>query len=126
MMHGGSITVSWDDSSIDREIIGVNVFRKSPNMNEFEKVAEMGPEEKVLIDTTVKNNQEYFYKIVINARNGIFIYESNQPAIAVGNWFDFDMKYFLMIVLILSGAIIYYTETAKRGKKHFIRKNCRH
>lgn len=118
---GNSITLEWEEIAPGRADT-IKIFRRSADETEFVEIDSAGPAESEYVDKGVKRGTPYFYRVVSTGAAGRIVFEHDEPAVAKAQWFDKNLIYLLIIAIVLSAAIIIYTETAKRGKKHFVRK----
>lgn len=124
---GKSITVTWKKSPDDRPgVAGVAEYRilrgtSLDGPSTFVGTATGGTE--LFTDNTAQNNINYYYKIVAVAGDKSEA-ESlpSAPTHAYQQWFNAKRVNLLIGVLLLSFAIIYFIEQAKKGKPLFIRK----
>ncbi len=123
---GGSLTLSWRPSPIDKEKIGdmdgYEIFRATRADTALKFIAEVGDNTTTFTDTGLDNKEEYIY--AIRAKNTPFyspLDYSNfaRPKI---NWFRGNRLNMLVFLLIFSAAVLLYIRSAKVGKSLFIRK----
>ena len=119
---GDSITLEWDELDSNLGIKEVKIFRSDQRDGRFVEVEVIDPISTSYVDNGVKSGKTLFYRLVVNSRNGIFSFELDEAVIAKAQWFNTDLIYFLILTLLLVASIVYYTETARRGKRHFVRK----
>ena len=123
---GGSLTLSWKPSPIDKEKIGdmdgYEIFRATRADTALKFIAEVGDNTTTFTDTGLDNKEEYIY--AIRAKNTPFyspLDYSNfaRPKI---NWFRANRLNMLVFLLIFSAAVLLYIRSAKVGRSLFIRK----
>jgi hypothetical protein len=74
-------------------------------------------------DPAVHDGIRHFYKVVAVSESGERAESSVAgPAVSSAQWIDFGKKYVFAIALLIGGAVVYFIETARRGKKMFVRK----
>ena len=119
---GKSITLVWETIDSKMGIKKIHILRSDEKNGKFEEIEILAPTEVKYSDRGVEDNKPYFYRVVAKGPRGVFAFETEEGVIANAQWFDSQMRYLFIIALLLTAAVIYYTETAKRGKIHFIRK----
>jgi hypothetical protein len=122
---GTKIELSWVPS-IDAvpeigRVSGYEVFR-SVDGGPFESIADLLPKANNYEDEAVERGRTYVYYVTTYA-DGLSA-ESIRTAPLAPNWewLNFRLKYLFLIALFMGGAIVYFIETARRGKKLFVRK----
>jgi hypothetical protein len=119
---GGSITVVWKDPGYDK-LPGFSTYRilrraqgdTTPTL--IDSVTVMS-----YVDNTVSDDTTYVYQVdaVVNGR----AYPSSTSNPAQSSWqaFDTGLTPLAVILVIVGGSVIFFIETARRGKKLFLRK----
>jgi len=119
------INLSWvpsiDDQPIDGKVLGYKLFR-IVNNGETVKIAELPPGSNYYRDEGLEADSVYSYYILSYSHN--YEIESNRTAemSPQREWLNLKLKYLFVICLIIALAVIYYIESARKGKKHFVRK----
>lgn len=122
---GDKIDLSWvpsiDDQLIDSKVEGYNVYRIENN-NSPTLLIKLPPGANSYADDAVHLDSSYIYYVSTVTVNGE--YESNKTASITPEreWINFDKKYLFLIALIIGGSVIFFVETARRGRKLFVRK----
>lgn len=122
---GDKLDLSWvpsiDDQLIDSKVIAYRVYR-IVNDGEPQFIVELPPGSNAFRDDGLSVDSVYSY--YVSAVSLSFEAESNRTA-AISperEWFNFEKKYLFLIALIVGGSVVYFVETARRGKKLFVRK----
>lgn len=123
---GGAIRIQWkpsvDDVPANKWFIGYQILRSTAFDQGYEIIGSCAPGQSEFTDNTTDDGVEYYY--IIRADAGSLISESF-PAGRVESsqqWFHLGRINSFIAVIVLSFAIIWYIERAKRGEKLFIRK----
>ncbi|MFZ5980931.1 MAG: DUF6754 domain-containing protein [Candidatus Zixiibacteriota bacterium] len=121
---GEALELTWvpsiDDLPVGGKVTGYQIYR-SVNGGEAVRVTEVVPGVSYYKDEDLCRDSTYVYQILTIARS------SQSPSIATEaikpqrEWVNLNLKYLFLISLIITGAVIYFIETAKR-KKLFVRK----
>jgi len=122
---GNSLILTWvpsiDDLPVGGKVLGYHVYR-SDNGGEAKKIAELIPGSNYFKDDDLYGDTTYVYHVVArsaNSRAASINTEAIQPR---REWVNLNLKYLFLIALIIAASVIYFIETAKRGKKLFVRK----
>jgi hypothetical protein len=122
---GESIELSWvpsiDDRTEDGGVIGYQVFR-SADGEEPTMLAELPSGSNHYRDENTELGISYVYHVVTLGTNS---QAKSIPTASISperEWMNFKLKYLFLIALIIGGAVIYFIETARRGKSLFVRK----
>ena len=131
---GGIVRISWelspDDAGPGGKVVAYRILRSTSKDGIFRRVSEVASQKILAKDKTnavsekgLYEGEELYYKVAAVGPDGS-LGESAVvgPARAVEQIFKGSIWNFLLITLIICGAVIYYIETARRGKKLFIRK----
>lgn len=122
---GENIHLHWVPSVDDQPgldlVSGYLVFR-CVNGGERSFLSKVNPGKLEYIDRETDPDSSYQYYIAaIGGTDTVFSIATQaiQPEI---EYIDFSKRYLFLIAMIIGGAIIFFIETAKRGKKLYIRK----
>jgi hypothetical protein len=74
------------------------------------------------LDENLHPNKTYLYSFKAFSKNGKIIFDKGVKIKPIDNWFNMDKLPFLIILILISGAIIYYIYSARSGKELYIRK----
>jgi hypothetical protein len=122
---GTQINLSWvpsiDDQLVGGKVVGYKVYRIEDEQ-EPELIAELPPHANSFQDQSVKRGKSYRYYVSALSVNAEFPSVKTELITPQREWFNFGLKYVFLMALILGGAVVYFIETARRGKKLFIRK----
>ena len=140
---GGSMTVEWTSAPEERagtsEVTGYEVLKAGPPAGltaeaasawqgppdpaSFKSVGFASAGQTSYLDPSVKDGRRYYYKVVTVAASGDRA-ESPivGPAISSQQWLDLGKKWVFLWAVLLSAAVIIFIETAKRGRRIFVRK----
>ena len=123
---GGAITISWEKSADDgggaNNVIGYEILKSTERDGVYEHIGGAAPGATYFSDSDVKNKVNYFYKVRAISPLGT---SESLPSIAAFSkvqWFDFSRLTLFALALIIGLAIFYFINSAKTGKKLFIRK----
>ncbi|PWB75428.1 hypothetical protein C3F09_02210 [candidate division GN15 bacterium] len=123
--NGEAIDLTWvpsiDDRLLHGKVIGYRIYR-SENGGEYKKVGDAGKGDSQFSDETVSHGNRYVYYVVAVGPGGQAESIHTAPIIAEREWINFNRKYLFLIGLIIAGSVVYFIETARRGKKLFIRR----
>ncbi|MBD3258234.1 hypothetical protein GF377_07355 [candidate division GN15 bacterium] len=123
--NGERIDLEWIPSVDDRvpggRVVGYELLR-SADGGEFEPIAEILPGQNSYSDDKVETGVDYVYKLVALSENSRAESIPTEPISPQWELLDLDRTALFFIALIIAGAVIYFVETAKRGKELFIRK----
>ncbi|UCF77998.1 MAG: fibronectin type III domain-containing protein [Candidatus Eiseniibacteriota bacterium] len=124
--QGGSITITWEESTDDVPgttlVKGYVILRSESPTGDFEEISSVPPHAEEYLDTSVRNNTDYYYKVGVVGAEQTFLSQTVGPAVAKQQWFNSRKVNLLFIALILTFAIILYVFQAKAGKKLYIRR----
>ena len=74
------------------------------------------------LDENLSPNNSYLYSFKAVSKDGKILFTKKIKAKPIDNWFNTGKLPFLVILLLISGAVIYYIFSAKSGKELYIRK----
>ncbi|HWO57916.1 MAG TPA: fibronectin type III domain-containing protein [bacterium] len=127
--EGGSITVTWDLSPDDHggadtatAIIGYEILRSESAAGPFQSVGFAPKGATRFADASTHDGVGYYYQVVASTAQGGAAAAPVGPVMSSAQWFNTNRTNVLVIGLLLSGSIIYYIASARRGKKLFIRR----
>jgi hypothetical protein len=122
---GEMIDLSWvpsiDDRLIDGKVIGYKVYRIEDD-GEPEMIAELAVGSNFYNDQSVERGKPYSYFVSALSSN------AETPSVRTATiepqreWLNLELINVLIMALVLGGAVILFIETARRGKKLFVRK----
>ena len=122
---GESIDLEWvpsiDDRLTDGRVTGYGVYRIQ-NGGEPQLIATQPPGSYHFLDGSVHLDSVYTYYVAAKTANTEFESNRTQQISPQREWINFEKKYLMLIALIVGGAVIYFIESARRGKKLFVRK----
>ncbi len=123
--NGDAISLTWvpsiDDQLPAGKLTGYALFRIT-NSSAPEKIADLFPGANNYLDEGLSGDSSYSYYLVAlagNARSESIHTAQLTPHV---EWLNLSRLNLLLIAVVFGGAVIYFIETARRGKKYFIRK----
>jgi hypothetical protein len=123
---GGAMTISWEKSVDDgggaNNVTGYEILRSTNKDEGYEHIGGAAPGATYFSDSDTKNKVRYFYKIRAISPWGTSESLPSNPAFSRVQWFDFSRLTLFALALIIGLAIFYFINSAKTGKKLFIRK----
>lgn len=119
---GTGINVSWDlEKSLGSVVTKIELYRLDGT--EEGKVHETSELKGVYSDSGLKAKTSYAYRLIgFDEKENVIITSTSAKVVAKSQWFDSKKWNMLFVLLVFSSIIIYYIETAKRGKTIKIRK----
>jgi hypothetical protein len=122
---GDQVDLRWvpsiDDQILHGRVIGYNLYR-TDDSGSTKLVAELGPGSDVHVDEGVEKGRSYTYYLIALADRDSSMSVRTAAIVPQAEWINWDRAYLFLILLIISASVVIYIETAKRGKKLFIRK----
>ncbi len=122
---GDSLMLFWvpsiDDQLIDSRVTGYRVYR-SVNGGVAKPIVDLLPGAGNYTDKNVELDSSYVYYVATLTESSEYPSIHTDPISPQREWINFRRGYLFIIMIIISAAIIFYVETAKRGKKLFVRK----
>ncbi len=112
---------SIDDQLVNGRITGYKLYRTSSG-GEPRLIADLPAGSNEFRDETVDGDSSYSYYIEALAGTVSSPSISTASITPQAEWFNFNRKYLFLIALLVSLSVIYFIETARRGKVLFIRK----
>ena len=123
--HGQKLDLTWvpsvDDPPVGGTVVGYRVYRTA-NDGEPELVAELPPGTSLHTDEGTSADSSYVYFVTSVTTSAEYESARTEPIIPNVEWINFDKKYLFLIALIVGGSVVIFIETARRGKKLFVRK----
>ncbi len=127
--EGGSITVTWelspddlDESAGDVVVIGYEILRAESPDGPFSSVGFASKGARRFADASSHDGINYYYRVMTSVDGGGTASATVGPIQSSAQWFNTNRTNVLVIGILISGAIIYYIASARRGKKLFIRR----
>jgi hypothetical protein len=123
--NADSLMLFWvpsiDDQIAGGKVVGYRVYR-SVNGGEATPLSDLLPGAVNFTDKNVEQDSIYVYHIATLTASGEYPSVRTQEISPEPEYFNFARLSLLLIALIIAGAVIFYVETAKRGKELFVRK----
>lgn len=127
--EGRSITVTWElspddhgDADLEVTVIGYEILRAESTSGPFSSVGFAPKGATRFADASTHDGVDYYFQVVTSAATGGAAGPVVGPVQSSEQWFNTNRTNVLLIGLLISGAIIYFIASAKRGKKLFIRR----
>ncbi len=122
---GEAIELSWvpsiDDQLVEGKVIAYRVYRRTNGALE-EKIAELPKGSAYYRDDGLEKENSYMYSVTSVSLNFEQFSTETAPISPEREWLNYDRSYLFLIALIITLAIAFFIETARRGKKLFVRK----
>jgi len=122
---GEMIELSWvpsiDDQLVGGKVLGYKVYRIEDD-GEPEMIAELAIGSNSYNDQSVERGKLYSYFVSALSSNAETPSTKTAPIEPQREWLNFKLLNVLIMTLVLGGAVVYFIETARRGKKLFVRK----
>lgn len=122
---GEILELSWvpsiDDQLVGGIVLGYRLYR-TENDGEPEMIAELLPGVNHYSDEGLSRLSSYRYMIGTVTVNHETPSTMTAPITPDREWINFDKKFLFLIALIIGGSVVFFIETARRGKKLFVRK----
>ncbi len=122
--NGDRITVRWIDPGY-RDLngfTGYEIFRQSTTDGEFVLIGNAALVDTSFLDEKAPTGENFSYKISAVIGSQRQDSEASSPVSSVVQWFNWGKISVVIIGLLVCSAVIYFIETAKRGKKLFLRR----
>jgi len=123
--NGDKIDLEWvpsiDDQLVGGKVVSYRVYRIE-NDGEPLMAGELSPRSNHYTDEGVHLDSSYVYFVSTVTVNAEFASNRTEAISPEREWLNFGRKYLFLLALIIGGACIYFIETARRGKKLFVRK----
>ncbi|MEA2030324.1 MAG: DUF6754 domain-containing protein [candidate division Zixibacteria bacterium] len=122
---GKQINLSWvpsiDDQLVGSKVLGYRLFRIIDD-GKPELLAKLRCGANSYSDGKLKSESVYSYYLEAFSKNFIATSTRTVPISPEREWINFDRKYLFLLAFIIGGAVIFFIESARRGKKLFVRK----
>lgn len=123
---GEALDLTWvpsiDDQIEHGRIVKYELYRSS-NDSPFVKIAELVPGSTQYSDRNVHKGIRYSYYLNAVAADGALAASVNTaPLSPEREWLNYRRGWLFLLALIVGGSVIYFIETARRGKALFVRK----
>jgi hypothetical protein len=122
---GNNLDLTWkrskDDLPAEGRVIRYDLYR-SVNGGPFELRAGLLPGQTFFRDDRVHRDSSYSYYIVAVADDATAQSVSTEPQVPQREWLNFRLSYLFLIAFVIGASVVVFIETARRGKKLFIRK----
>jgi len=122
---GEMIDLGWvpsiDDQLLGGTVKGYRVYR-IVNDGAPDIVAELPPRSYLFLDQSAHRDSSYVYYVSAVTSNAEFASLRTAPISPGREWINYEKKYLFLIALIIGGSVVFFIETARRGKKLFVRK----
>ena len=124
---GSTIELTWTPSTTSpadaQPVIQYVILRKTGE-NEFKEIQAIAATESMFNDTGCENGVEYLYSVIAVASDGTRSTPATTetPAIASTQYFDGKRGWFVVILLLITCAIVYFINLARQGHELKIRK----
>ncbi|MCP4684915.1 MAG: hypothetical protein GY867_05630 [bacterium] len=123
--NGERIELFWvpsvDDRLVDGLVTGYEVYR-TVNEGDPQRLAILPPGANTFRDEAAEIDSVYSYYITTLAEETSAKSVATEPMTSEREWLNRDRGYLFLIAFVIAAAVIFFVETAKRGKKLFIRK----
>jgi len=130
---GSSVTIKWQRSADDVNGVpgfgGYNILRGTSPDGPFEVIGEAtsGGDEgdqvyKTYLDNNAADGVSYYYAVESRLGDLASRTVTQSPVTSSQQWFNFNLINMLIATVFLITAILYYINSAKSGKKLYIRK----
>jgi hypothetical protein len=121
---GGALTLGWDDPGYSElpDFYGYEISRRPLRSNELVVLDTVLFGVSSVIDKSVSDDTAYVY--TITALIGTNRYPSTESTAASSSWqaYNSDLTPLLVIAILVCGSVIIFIESARRGRKLFLRK----
>jgi hypothetical protein len=127
---GKAIDLRWQLSADDdpakkpRVVRAYKIFRSLANGREREELAQVAYHVADYTDRTCTPGVDYFYEVVAVGAGELRSEPAtlHQPVHAVLQWFDGGRAWFGVILLLVCGSVLVFTELVKSGRSLYVRK----
>ncbi len=127
--EGGSITITWElspddhgEADVDVTVIGYEILRAESPTGPFTSVGFAPKGAQRFADASTHDGVNYHYQVMTSTATGGNVSSVVGPVQSSAQWFNTNRTNVLIIGILISGSIIYYIASARRGKKLFIRR----
>lgn len=124
---GDKIDITWEKSTddvgtgVDGLVTAYRIYRIDADGTE-QRIAEIDPGKSIYTDETVEPGKPFIYFVTAVTESGEYPSERTEAAFAEVEWLNFDRVFLFFIALLIGGSVVIFIETARRGKKLFVRK----
>lgn len=123
---GDQLDLEWVPSIHDQpgqaRVLTYLVYRGT-NGSDLKEIAVLPAGTNNYSDQGLHRDSTYVYQVAaVSVSGDEFLSNPTQATQPLREWINFDRTYLFVIGLIISAAVIFFVETAKRGKKLFVRK----
>ncbi len=129
---GESLTVRWrksaddDEATIPRKVLSYEIQRREGGQDDdaWAKAGEATYGVSQFVDQGCERGKTYEYRVIAFGAAGLQSEASGGSAgiAPVVQWFDTSKAWFLILLLVVGGSVIYFIEAAKAGKELKVRK----
>jgi len=123
--NGQGIDLTWtpsiDDVPTSELVTGYQLYRNS-NGGEYSKIADFTPGTNIFHDETCESDSVYTYYMLTVTEGEPTQSVTTAPHQPEVEWLNFGLGWLFLIALIIGASVIFFIETAKRGKELFVRK----
>ncbi|MDD2227809.1 MAG: hypothetical protein PHY48_00170 [Candidatus Cloacimonetes bacterium] len=114
--EGKALNLNWNTPADSIQI------QKADSLGVWITIFSGSSQPPIFTDSDLNPGENYSYRLVIpqKATSDSLFYTAE--AMTVEQWFYLHKLSYLLILLVISGAIMYYIQSAKRGKDYFIRR----
>lgn len=122
---GDKIDITWeksvDDSGMGGLVTAYRIYRIDADGSE-QRIAEIGPGKTEYTDESAEPGKPYVYFVSAVTETGEYPSEKTNSAFAEVEWLNYDRGFLFLIAFLIGGSVVVFIETARRGKKLFVRK----
>lgn len=122
--HGGQLRITWTDPGYEN-LPGFEGFQVTRHEVRSDSILVIGTAPfgaRELTDDNAVGETEFVYRVAAIVNGVAYPSAESPPAWPTVQWFNWSKISVVVIGLIVCGAVIYFIETAKRGKKLFLRR----
>ena len=122
--NGDRITVKWTDPGYqDLEgFTGYEILRRVADSTETSVIGKAVYGQTEFIDEKAPIHRQFVYKVAAVVGDQRIESAESNPASSIVQWFNWSKISVVVIGIFVCGAVIFFIETAKRGKKLFLRR----
>lgn len=114
-------SLSADDKPVGGTVTGYHLYQIAENA-EPEKIAELMPGVTRFVVRELLRETPYRFNLVTLSATSTATSETTASAITEREWLNWNKLNLAIMVLVIAGAVFYFIETARRGKKLFVRR----
>lgn len=123
---GKSITIQWQLSPEDgaglNNVLMYEILRSASPEAEYTKVGDSPRGTTEYVDNSAKDKTSYYYKIRALSKTGFSDSSPSAAVVSSPQWFKKERLNALIVVLVLSLGILFFIQSASKGKELFVRK----